>query len=52
MTALGVYSLPMGVSAEEGDADIRREVRWSFPALQAYVVSAASKTEGLLIWLS
>lgn len=53
MSALGVYSMPMGPGAEsEYEAGIKREIAGYFPLLRDYAVEAARKGDGLLMWLA
>jgi len=53
MTAAGVYALPMGPGAEaEFETGLRRVISSYFPLLLDYVVEAARKGNGLLMWLT
>ncbi len=53
MTGIGVYSVPMGRGAEaEFETGFRAEVSSCFPSLRAYVMNAAEKQNGLLVWLT
>jgi hypothetical protein len=53
MRRLMIYDLPMGAgSRADFLADVRREVAAYYPALRDYLRGAATRRDGLLIWLS
>jgi len=53
MSRIGVYSMPMGPGSDaEYESELRSEIVFYFPRLRNYVLNAATKQEGVLIWLS